>query len=212
MSIVRREDRKEKGLVDFVFCVDCSNHGALYKRSIPQITNLLATINDESGHFVIDWRARVVGFGDMDSGHALQNKSEFVSDIASFTQQWSDMETYNEGGATRSTLDAISVAAMTSQWRDIARRILFVITDAPSQELHNSTMQAFSLSINIVDFQRLVCGRDIRLFLLAVKDPIYELLTDTPKSEVYQFDDAADFSRSFDSVLSDFFNHLRKGY
>ena len=210
MPIVRREYRRIKCPVDFVFCVDCSNNGALYKRSMPQISNFLATNNNEISYFAYDWRARVVGFGDMDSGHALQDKSEFVSDIASFTQQCSDMETYNEGGATRSTLDAISDAAMTSQWRDDVRRILFVITDAPSQELHNSTMQAFSFSV-FEDLLRSLCERHIRLFLLTVKDPIYESLVCVPHANVWQFDDAADFSRSFDSALSECFNQIRKG-
>lgn len=179
-----------KKVADIVFCIDCTNAGAIRNCMEFQIIKFVESLNTcNQNNIYVDWRARVIGYGDIEYNEPVQNNSEFIHDVDLFRRQLCELEAYSGGDDPESTLDAICYAALDSKWRDRCERIIIVLTDAPTKSLHVSTMDAFDLCEydNIINV--LVDNR-IRLFLWGEKDPVYESLRCLPKSEICLLDHA----------------------
>jgi len=180
---------KTKAIIDIVFCVDCTNAGAVAVCMEQQIIRFIESLDSKEGAVVADWRARVVGYGDLEIGETVQNSNEFVCDVASFKSQYSNLEKYAGGDEPESTLDAICYAATQSDWRDNCKKFVFVLTDATTHDIHSSTRNTCDIC-NVDDLKWLLVDKNISLFLWGPKDPVYESFKALPKSEIILLDDA----------------------
>ncbi len=200
---------KTKVVVDIVFCIDCDNAAAIRNCMESQIIKFVESFNTwNQNNIYVDWRARVIGYGDLEDDEAIQNNSEFVIDVDSFRKQLAELEAYAAGDNPESTLDALCYAALDTKWRDWSDRIIIVLTDAPTKDLHDSTMCKF----NIRDFKELMkalVDNHIRLFLWGETDPIYESMKQFPKSHIclwqnayeYLFTAKLDLTEYIDKIL-----------
>ena len=189
---LKREKIIKKG-IDIVFCIDCTNAGAIRDCMKFQIINFVESLNTwNQNNISVDWRARVIGYGDIECNEPVQNNSEFIHDVDLLRKQLCELEAYGGGDDPESTLDAICYAALDSKWRVWCERIIIVLTDAPTKSLHESTMDAFDLC----DYKNLInvlANNRIRLFLWGEKDPVYESLRCLPKSEICLLDHAYEY-------------------
>lgn len=178
---------KVKGCADVVFCIDCTG----------SMKNVIDNVKDYVKKFVeglnadqsviVDWRMRVIGYGDLENGEDFQGGVEFVNDVDSFKAQVSGIELCSGGDRPESTLDAIVYAAKTSQWRH-AQKFIVVFTDAPTKELHSSTKSTFAIN----DLDSLIADMTeshIKLFLWGAEDPSYKKLNMISKSEITELSD-----------------------
>lgn len=180
---------KTKAIVDIVFCLDCTNGGAVARYMESQIIRFVESLNSKEGDVVADWRARIVGYGDLDEGEEIQNSNAFVCDAASIVKQLSALELYAGGDELESTLDAICYAAKQSDWRDKCFKFVFVLTDAHTKELYFSTKINYYIN-NVEELMHELYNNHIKLFLWGPKDPVYESFKALPKSEIILLDDA----------------------
>ena len=182
-----------KKVADIVFCIDCTNAGAIRNCMEFQIIKFVESLNTcNQNNIYVDWRARVIGYGDIEYNEPVQNNSEFIHDVDLFRRQLCELEAYSGGDDPESTLDAICYAALDSKWRDRCERIIIVLTDAPTKSLHVSTMCKF----NIRDFKELMkalVDNHIRLFLWGETDPIYESMKQFPKSHICLWQNAYEY-------------------
>lgn len=178
---------KTKAVADVVFCFDCT--GSMQ----PVIDNVKTHVNkfveglnaDQST--TIDWRMRAVGYGDLEIGEPIQNDNDFVSDVASFQAQVAGISMCGGGDAPESTLDAIIVAAKSSNWRK-AHKIVVVFTDAPTKDIHSSTKSTFAIN-SLDDLKKNLAESHVKLFLWGAPDPKYSELQIVPKSEITEMSD-----------------------
>ncbi len=182
-------ENRSKAIIDIVFCVDCTNAGAVAVCVGQQIIRFIESLDSKVGTVVADWRARVVGYGDLEIGETVQNSNEFVCDVASFKSQYSYLEKYAGGDEPESTLDAICYAATQSDWRDNCKKFVFVLTDATTHDIHSSTRNTCDIC-NVDDLKWLLVEKDIRLFLWGPNDPYYSSFKGVPKSEIVILKDA----------------------
>ena len=116
----------QKVNIDIVFCIDCTNGGALVRCMKSRIVEYVEAHNTKEIDVIVNWRARVVGYGDLECEEPIMNSNGFVSDVDSFAKQLADLEElgYAGGDVPESTLDAICYAAETSDWRENATKLL----------------------------------------------------------------------------------------
>jgi len=127
----------------------------------------------------IDWRARLIGYRDLEEGEPTESH-EFTSDPDAFRAQIATLDHKGGGDIPESTLDAIYVASH-SAWRDQCHRFVVVFTDAPAKEMHPSTVAAGEARDVHHLAQTLIANR-IQLFLFAPETPEYTVLEKVPES------------------------------
>ena len=164
---------KNKAVADVVFCFDCTGSMQPVIDNVKTFVNKFVEGLNADQSVIVNWRMRAIGYGDLEKGETPQNGNDFVSDVASFRSQVAGIRMCDGGDAPESTLDAIILAAKTSQWRK-AHKIIVVFTDAPAKDLHSSTKSTFA--INSLD--------EMKLFLWGAVDEKYAALKQVPKSEI----------------------------
>jgi len=173
---------KTKAVADVVFCFDCTGSMKPVIDNVKSYVNKFVEGLNSDQSTIIDWRMRAMGYGDLEKGEEPQNKNEFVSDVASFQSQVAGIRMCDGGDAPESTLDAIILAAKSSQWRR-AHKIVVVFTDAPAKDLHSSTKSTFAIN-NLDELKQDLAENHIKLFLWGAVDEKYAALKQVPKSEI----------------------------
>lgn len=180
-------DEKKKGVADVVFCFDCTGSMSGVIENVKNHANKFVEGLNADGQTKMDWRARAVGYGDLTCGEEIQNGNKFVDNVAAFQDQVRSLRNVGGGDEPESTLDAIVVAAKTSEWRSPCHRIVVVFTDATTKDLDSSTCKSFSIK----DFDDMVkdLSRDhIKIFLWGAHDVKYEKMKMIAKSQIVQMD------------------------
>lgn len=180
---------KIKAVIDIVLCIDCTNGGAIVSCMAPPIIRFLKSLDSIDVNYGFDWRARVVGYGDLEIGEKIQNSNEFVFDVDSIERQFSNLKGYAGGDEPESTLDAICYATKQSDWRKYCHKVVIVLTDAHTKGIHSSTEILFAIH-DVEELKWVLLENKIRLCLWAPKDPVYESFKSLPKSKIFLLDDA----------------------
>lgn len=178
---------KTKAVADVVFCFDCTGSMNSCIENVKTHVNKFVEGLNADQSTLVDWRMRAFGYGDLEIGEEMQNSNDFVSDVASFQSQVSNIKMVGGGDAPESTLDAIIYAYKTSKWRS-AHKIVVIFTDAPAKDIHSSTKAKFAIN----DLNALLndlTENHIKLFLWGAKDPKYNDLKTVPKSEITEMND-----------------------
>lgn len=174
---------KVKGVADVVFCFDCTGSMSPVIKNVQTNVNKFVDGLNADPNIRIEWRMRAIGYGDLECGEEVQNKNDFVSDVAQFQSQVSNIEMVGGGDTPESTLDAIIYAAKTSKWRERCQKVVVVFTDAPSKEVFPATRKKFAIN-NVDELKKNLTENHIKLFLWGAEDLKYEALKVVPKSEI----------------------------
>lgn len=204
---------KQYGRIDLVICLDTTDSMSPIIDSVRDhvINHLINEIKNQVAHnqIPLDWRARVIGYGDLDSDPFCT--SPFTTDEQSLIDAIQTV--YRSGGSTEYTLDALMTAA-GSPWRtDVAaHRIVILFTDEPTApQLHPYTGSG---GVDTVISE--LTDKKIKLFLFGPEDPIYLKLKRLPKSDITLFPAAAihemlvklDFSKIFEQMAKTISNEI----
>ena len=176
------QQEKVKGVVDIVFLMDATgsmgNCIDKLKENVMLFFKSLTEVDPETQNFppVKDWRAKVVGFRDVDvDGSAWLEDNDFTRDVGEIQRQLSVLEAKDGGDIPESLLDAIYKVAdapksgkgieQTQSWRcrsDAARAIV-AFTDAP----YKPRMTAPGIAGGNINQLRLLCVQE-RILLTVV--------------------------------------------
>lgn len=203
---------KQYGKVDLVICIDTT--GSM-SEAIEAVKSNIAThlIGGLKGQMTknqspLDWRARVIGYGDLNEGEAVF-ESAFTSDEAELTKTVMNIPRTGGGDIPESALDAMMIGAK-SPWRTdgAAHRIVILFTDAPSHpEMHSNTAPSGPRDVDEVISQ--LTAQRVKLFVYAPQDSTYERLRLLPKSQVTLFpadkaheglQNLVDFTKEFEQM------------
>lgn len=201
---------KMKKTVDIVFCIDCTNNATLVRCMRRRIIEFVEALNTRD-EMIVDWRARVVGYGDLECEEPIMNSTGFVCDVDSFANQLADLENleYAGGDDPESTLDAIWYAVCKTDWRDNCRKCVLVLTDAQTKLVNERTLENIPESQGDLDVLAAeINWRDIHLFLWGQQDSIYEPLTKFTKSEICLWNDATGILYSAGLDLTDYIDKV----
>jgi hypothetical protein len=143
---------KVKGIADIVFLLDATGSMGpcinAVKRNIKTFVQTLTTPNPNGGHVVKDWRAKVVGYRDLDyTDVPAMVDNPFVANIQELEAQLDALHADGGGDEPETLLEALYMLAnMPSSgpeeplrpdaWRHVnsGRRFVIVFTDAPFKE------------------------------------------------------------------------------
>jgi hypothetical protein len=188
-----------KGVADIVFLLDASGSmqpciDAL-KENIASFVDSLVNPGPNNQLPVKDWRAKVVGYRDVEAdGAEWFVDNGFTSDLAELKSQIASISAKGGDDEPESLLDAIFKVASAgatgpqespapSKWRPrrSAARVVIAFTDAtykPTMSLPEAKGGTVDDVINICTQERIV------LCLFCPEDPCYESLAELDKSEV----------------------------
>ena len=143
---------KVKGIADIVFLLDATGSMGpcinAVKRNIKTFVQTLTTPNPNGGHVVKDWRAKVVGYRDLDyTDVPAMVDNPFVSGVAELEAQLDALTADGGGDEPETLLEALYLLAnmpatgpneelRADAWRHVnaGRRFVIVFTDAPFKE------------------------------------------------------------------------------
>ncbi len=193
---------KTKGVADLVFLIDVSGSMApcidALRRNIEVFVDTLSRGDANNAAPVKDWRAKVVGYRDIDSaeqeGLPWIVDHAFVRDAAALKEQLASLQAAGGGDEPESLLDALyQVATMEAipkgsqqedpgkwRYRSDAARVVIVFTDASFKETLN-VPQAKGGSLQ--DVANVVMANRIILSLFAPNFEGYDRLSQIDKSE-----------------------------
>ena len=193
---------KTKGVADLVFVVDVTGSMApcidALRKNIETFIDSLSKGDGQSAAPVRDWRGKVVGYRDIESGAAdgvpwfVDNP--FVRDVAALKAQLASLKAEGGGDEPESLLDALfKVASMPAiakgsqaedptkwRYRSDAARVVIVFTDASFKETM-SIPEAKGGSLQ--DVANVVMANRIILSLFAPNFEGYDRLSQIDKSE-----------------------------
>ncbi len=193
---------KTKGVADLVFLIDLTGSMApcidALRKNIETFIDSLSKGDGNSAAPVRDWRGKVVGYRDIESGATdgvpwfVDNP--FVRDVAALKAQLASVKAEGGGDEPESLLDALyKVASMPaipkgsqaedpSKWRyrSDAARVVIVFTDASFKETM-SIPEAKGGSLQ--DVANVVMANRIILSLFATNFEGYDRLSQIDKSE-----------------------------
>ena len=193
-----QQQTKTRGVADIVFVIDVSGSMApvidALKRNIELFIDTLSTGEGNNVSPVKDWRAKVVGYRDVDTDPQAFIDNPFVRDAAALKAQLGALIAEGGGDEPESLLDALyrianmgqtergAQAEDPNQWRyrSDAARVVVVFTDASFKETM-SIPEAKGGGVQDV-INALVNNRII-LSLFAPDMPGYDQLSQTDKSE-----------------------------
>jgi hypothetical protein len=193
---------KTKGVADLVFMIDVSGSMApcidALRRNIEVFIDSLSRADANNPAPVRDWRAKVVGYRDIESAPAENLPwivdHPFVRDTASLKSQLASLQAAGGGDEPESLLDALyKVATMEAvpkgsqgedpgkwRYRSDAARVVIVFTDASFKETL-SIPEAKGGSLQ--DVANMVMANRIILSLFAPNFEGYDRLSQIDKSE-----------------------------
>lgn len=143
---------KVKGVADIVFLLDATGSMGpcinAVKQNIKTFVQTFTSPNPNGAAIVKDWRAKVMGYRDLDyTDHPAIVDNPFTSDAAELEQQLDKLNADGGGDEPESLLEALYMLAnMPSStaseglrpdaWRPVnsGRRFVIVFTDAPFKE------------------------------------------------------------------------------
>lgn len=192
------QEAKTKGVADIVFLIDVT--GSMQpciealKRNVGVFIDTLTTKDANNTNPVRDWRGKVVGYRDFESGDAEAFvDNPFVRDAAALKAQLASLRAEGGGDEPESLLDALfRVASMPqadkggqedpSKWRyrSSAARVVVVFTDATFKEkmvIPEAAGGSVSDVINVCNANRVI------LNIFAPEFPGYDQLQTTQKAE-----------------------------
>ncbi len=203
---------KQYGKVDIVICIDTTGSMSEVIEAVKSnvATHLIGGLKGQMARnqSPLDWRARVIGYGDLKIGEAVF-ESPFTSDEGQLTSAVMNIPRTGGGDEPESTLDAMMIASR-SPWRTdaAAHRIVILFTDAsPHPEMHANTMPAGPRDVDEVISQ--ITAQKVKLFIYAPHTPIYERLKLIPKAQVTLFpadkaheglQNLVDFTKEFEQM------------
>lgn len=180
---------------------------------------LFQDIEDWDRHGTLDWRARVIGYRDVEADGADWFVSNpFVRDVEAIESQLDALDARGGGDMPESLLDALYKVATfgntergsqegnPEMWRhrSEARRCVVVFTDAP---FHSTTKIPEAPGLKWTDIGNLVVQERLCLFLFAPQMDCYDDLSQIPRCEYMAFPSdfalGCDATRKFASVVSD---------
>ena len=181
------QQEKVKGVVDIVFLMDATgsmgNCIDKLKENVMLFFKSLTEVDPETQNFppVKDWRAKVVGFRDVDAdGSAWFEDNDFTRDVGEIERQLSLLKAKDGGDIPESLLDAIYKVAdapksgkgveQPQSWRhrsDAARAIV-AFTDAP----YKPRMTAPGIAGGNINQLRLLCVQERILLTVVAPDGI----------------------------------------
>jgi hypothetical protein len=193
---------KTKGVADIVFLVDVSGSMApcidALRTNIESFVDTLSKGEGNNAPPVRDWRAKVVGYRDVEAaqseGIPWIVDSSFVRDASSLKSQLGQLRAEGGGDVPESLLDALfKIASMEAipkgsqaedpvkwRYRSDAARVVIVFTDAPFKETM-SIQEAKGGSLQ--DVANLIMANRIILSLFAPNFEGYDRLSQIDKSE-----------------------------
>lgn len=143
---------KVKGVADIVFLLDATGSMgpciSAVKENITKFVSTMTTPNPNGGAVVKEWRAKVVGYRDLDySDFPAHEDNDFVSSIQELESQMDKLKADGGGDEAETLLESLyKLANMPTTkpedqlqpraWRPAgaARRFVVVFTDAPFKE------------------------------------------------------------------------------
>lgn len=203
---------KQYGKVDLVVCIDTTGSMTDVIEAVKSniATHLIGGLKGQmaKNQSPLDWRARVIGYGDLNEGEAVF-ESPFTSDEAELTNTVMNIPRTGGGDEPESTLDAMMIAAKSS-WRTdgSAHRIVILFTDASAHpQMHANTAPSGPRDVDEVISQ--LTAQRVKLFVYAPQNSTYERLRLLPKSQVTLFpadkaheglQNLVDFSKEFEQM------------
>lgn len=182
---------KAKGVADIVFLIDATGSMECCIKGLKENLNAFFTVltnaSANNGYAINDWRAKVVGFRDIEWNEApwLENNS-FVRDVDQLRSQLAHLKTGNGVDWPESLLDALYFVIQMGEteqgsedpekWRKTkeAARVVVVFTDAE----YKPVMRVKGAEGGTVeDVVNCINGQKIKLFLFAPDEPCYEELS-----------------------------------
>ncbi len=179
---------KLKGIADITFLVDST--GSM-KPCIGELQQRIAELgaNLSAGN-PVDWRARVIGFRDLDCTDAepfVGRDVPFVSTASELKAQADRLEAkgggIGEAEIPESGLDALWVAMTTGDWRPIGttHRIIVVLTDAPAKpEMKPETVGDPNRPRDKGEVAKLAADEHFKLHLYAPSSEVWDFLGKVP--------------------------------
>lgn len=182
---------KAKGIADIVFLIDSTGSmgGCIdgLKKNLNTFFTTLADASANSGCAIQDWRAKIVGFRDIeeDGSDWLENYP-FVRDIDQLRSQLTSLEAEGGGDAPESLLDALFTLSQMGEtahgsedpqkWRRASEavRAVAVFTDAPfkpKMRVRGAEGGTIEDAINFINSTKM------KLFIFAPNDSNYEKLS-----------------------------------
>ncbi len=189
---------KTKGVCDIVFLIDAT--GSMQpaiddlKRNIKMFFNQLAKGDDNGNAIVKDWRARVIGYRDVNVDDEWYIDNPFVRDPKEIERQLDAIEADGGGDEPESLLDALyKVAKFGStpkmvqeedptmwRYRSDAARIVIVFTDA---SFHPTTSLGEAPNLDWTEIANLIMQEKLRLSIYAPQMDCYDNLSQIDKCE-----------------------------
>ena len=218
------QQAKVKGVADIVFLVDAtgSMQGCIdgLKRNIEAFIDFLTTGAGNTVSPVRDWRARVVGFRDVEAdGANWLVDNPFVRDAITLKAQLAALTAEGGGDEPESLLDAIFMVSKAGQtdkgapedsarwrYRSTAARVVVVFTDAAFKPVM-AIPEARGGTID--DVRNTVQDNRIILSVFAPDRPCYNDLSALDKAEYLRVPDDAGLG-SFTSDQANFREALRQ--
>jgi hypothetical protein len=172
-----QQQEKAKGIVDLVFLMDATGSMATcidsLKENIAMFIRSLTTQDPQNPSPVKDWRARVVGYRDVDVDTIPFEDNPFVRDPEQLEEQLAKLKADGGGDEPESLLDAIYKVATVGQteknaqteddfkwrYRSQAARVVVVFTDASYKEtmsLPEARGGGFDDVVNAVQANRII--------------------------------------------------------
>lgn len=203
---------KQYGIVDLVICIDTTGSMSDVIEAVKSnvATHLIGGIKTQmaKNQSPLDWRARVIGYGDLNEGEAIY-ESAFTSNESELTNTVMNIPRTGGGDEPESTFDAMVVASQ-SPWRTdtAAHRVVILFTDAsPIPELHSNTLPSGPRDVDEVISQ--LISQKVKLFLYGPQNTMYEKLKLLPKAQITLFppekthdnlQSLVDFSKEFEQM------------
>ena len=141
---------KVKGVADIVFLLDATGSMgpciSAVKQNITKFVTTMTTPNPNGGAVVKDWRAKIVGYRDLDyTDCPAYVDNPFVSSVTELEAQLNALHADGGGDEPETLLESLyKLAAMPTEkdglrpdaWQPVgaARRFVVVFTDAPFKE------------------------------------------------------------------------------
>ncbi len=181
------QGQKLKGIADIVICIDCT--GSMQ----PCIDGLKSEINrfidelerpPEQGLSPVNWQLKVIGFRDLNADSApWENRdAPMVSDASAARVQVASLEADGGGDEPESTLDALWVAAASTEWRDSATRVIILFSDATALDLlHPSTVSAGAVANDASAVAQSLVEANCHLHAWAMPCPVWDTLKTLPR-------------------------------
>jgi len=169
-----------KTKADVVFLVDVTGSMQPCIDKLKQNVSDLAKSLEGFSNVSVDWRAKAIGYRDLECGSEETNfagaDNPFVSTSSALAGQLDEFVADGGGDEPESALDAIQLALSKEDWINVGEghRIIVLLTDA-------STKVKTIDGVDVVEIARTAADGQFRLLIYGPRTDEYELLGKLPK-------------------------------